>query len=216
MTVNLSEKNSLANRFISELRDINIQKDRMRFRRNLERVGEVMAYEISKKLHYKTTDVETQLGTAKVKMPHERIVLATIFRAGIPLHQGMLNYFDDAESAFVSAYRRNHKDGTFEIALEYISCPNLDDCILIVTDPMLATGASMHLAIEELLKFGLPAQIHVVTAIASVQGVNYIRRSVPNARIWMGALDEELTAKSYIVPGLGDAGDLAYGAKVQE
>jgi uracil phosphoribosyltransferase len=214
MIVNLSEKNSIANRFIAELRDINIQKDRMRFRRNLERVGEVMALEISKKLQYKTVEVETPLGMAKVKLPYQRIVLATIFRAGIPMHQGMLNFFDDAESAFVSAYRRNHKDGTFEIALEYISCPDLDDCI--VTDPMLATGASMHLAIEELLKFGLPAQIHIVTAIGSVQGVDYIRRSSPNAKIWLGALDEELTAKSYIVPGLGDAGDLAYGAKLQE
>ena len=216
MIVNLSETNSIANRFIAELRDANIQKDRMRFRRNLERIAEIMAYEISKRLTYQTVEVETQLGLAKVSLPYQRIVLATIFRAGIPMHQGMLNYFDNAESAFVSAYRRNHKDGAFEIALEYISCPNLDDCILIVTDPMLATGASMQLAIEELLKFGLPSQIFVVTAIVSAQGVNYIRRSVPNASIWMGAQDEELTAKSYIVPGLGDAGDLAYGAKLQE
>ncbi len=216
MTVNLSDTNSVANRFIAELRDVNIQKDRMRFRRNLERISEVMAFEISKKLSYKAREVETPLGLAKVNVPYQRIVLATIFRAGIPMHQGMLNYFDDAESAFVSAYRRNHKDGTFEIALEYISCPNLDDSVLIITDPMLATGASMHLAIEELLKFGQPSQIFVVTAIASVQGVNYIRRSYPNAFVWVGALDEELTAKSYIVPGLGDAGDLAYGAKLQE
>jgi len=216
MTHNLSETNSIANRFVAELRDINIQKDRMRFRRNLERIGEVMAYEISKHLHYERIEVETQLGLAVLEVPNERIVLATIFRAGIPMHQGMLNYFDDAESAFVSAYRRNHKDGTFEIALEYISCPNLDDCTLIVSDPMLATGASMHLAIEELLKFGLPARIFVVTAIASAQGVDQIRRSAPAAKIWMAALDEELTAKSFIVPGLGDAGDLAYGPKLQE
>ena len=216
MIHNLSETNSVANRFIAELRDVNIQQDRMRFRRNLERLGEVMAYEISKTLQYNALDVETPLGMASVNVPYQRIVLATIFRAGIPMHQGMLNYFDQAESAFVSAYRRAHKDGSFEIALEYISCPNLDDSILIITDPMLATGASMHLAIQELLKFGRPAQILVVTAIGSVIGVDYIRRSSPQAVIWLGALDEELTAKSYIVPGLGDAGDLAYGPKVQE
>lgn len=216
MIVNLSDTNSMANRFIAELRDVNIQKDRMRFRRNLERMGEIMAYEISKKLHYQAQEVETPLGLAKLNLPYQNIVLATIFRAGIPVHQGMLNYFDDAESAFVSAYRRNHKDGTFEIALEYISCPNLDDCILIISDPMIATGASMHLAIEELLKFGQPYQIHIVTVIGSVQGIEYLRRASPSAKIWVGAIDEELTAKSYIVPGLGDAGDLAYGAKLQE
>ncbi len=216
MLVNLSEINSVANRFIAELRDVNIQKDRMRFRRNLERMGEVMALEISKTLRYQTEEVETSLGIAKVNLPSQRVVLATIFRAGIPFHQGMLNYFDQAENAFVSAYRRNHKDGSFEIALEYITCPNLDDCVLIVTDPMLATGASMRLAVQELTNFGEPAEIHIATAIASKEGLDFIRRSVDSAHIWVGALDEELTAKSYIVPGLGDAGDLAYGAKLQE
>lgn len=216
MVFNLSETNSVANRFLAELRDVNIQKDRMRFRRNLERMGEVMAYEISKKLHYQTREVETSLGIAKVNLSYQRIVLATIFRAGIPFHQGMLNYFDDAENAFVSAYRRSHKDGSFEIQLEYISCPNLDDCVLIITDPMLATGASMQLALQELTVFGKPAQIHIATAIASREGLNFIRRAAPSVSVWTGAIDEELTAKSYIVPGLGDAGDLAYGAKLQE
>ena len=216
MIFNLSDTNSIANRFIAELRDMNIQKDRMRFRRNLERIGEVMAYEVSKKLQYQTREVETPLGIAKVNLPYQRIVLATIFRAGIPLHQGLLNYFDDAENAFVSAYRRSHKDGSFEIQLEYISCPNLDDCVLIITDPMLATGASMQLALQELAVFGKPSQTHIVTAIASREGLNYIRRAAPAAHVWVGAIDEELTAKSYIVPGLGDAGDLAYGAKIQE
>ncbi len=216
MIVNLSDKDSIVNRFLAEIRDSNTQKDRMRFRRNLERIGEVMAYELSKKLQYALEEVETPLGVAKIKLPTQRIVLATILRAGIPFHQGMLNYFDRAENAFVSAYRKHHKDGTFEINLEYVSCPNLADSVLIITDPMLATGASMDIAIRELKNFGEPAQIHVVTAVASKQGVEHIRRSNPKAHIWMAALDEELTAKSYIVPGLGDAGDLSYGAKIQE
>ncbi len=216
MITNLAEHHSIANRFVAELREVNIQKDRMRFRRNLERLGEVMAYEISKTLSYESIEVETQLGVAAVEVPSQRIVLATILRAGLPFHQGLLNYFDDAENAFVSAYRLHHKDGTFEIKLEYVSCPNLDDCILILTDPMLATGASMHVAIEELANFGKPEKIHVVTGIASRQGLDHIRRLHPHASIWMGALDEELTAKSFIVPGLGDAGDLCYGAKLQE
>jgi uracil phosphoribosyltransferase len=216
MIVNLSEKNSVANKFIAELRDVNLQKDRLRFRRNLERLGEVMAYEISKTLKYKMAEVETPLGVAKVELPVQRLVLATILRAGVPFHQGMLHYFDQAENAFVSAYRKAHKDGSFEIQLEYISCPNLDGCIMILSDPMIATGASVHLALQELKNFGKPAQIHIATAIASRQGLDYVRRLNPKASIWMAALDEELTAKSYIVPGLGDAGDLAYGPKVQE
>ncbi|MCC6724117.1 MAG: uracil phosphoribosyltransferase [Saprospiraceae bacterium] len=215
MVVNLSDKNSLTNRFVAELRDVHIQKDRMRFRRNLERLGEVMAYEISQKLNYQAQSVETPLGVAHHSLPADRIVLATILRAGMPMHQGMLNYFDDAENAFISAYRRHHKDGSFEIALEYVSCPNLQDCVLILCDPMLATGASVALALEALRKFGVPSQVHVVTAIASRQGIDHIRRTLPQAGIWAGAIDEELTAKSYIVPGLGDAGDLAYGPKLQ-
>ncbi len=215
MVVNLSEKNSLANRFVAELRDVHIQKDRMRFRRNLERLGEVMAYEISRKLNYHEQEVETPLGLAKANFTSDRIVLATILRAGIPLHQGLLNYFDDAENAFISAYRRHHKDGSFEIALEYVSCPDLNDAVLILCDPMLATGASIEVAAQALKRSGTPSQVHIVTAIASRQGIEFVRRTLPKAHIWAGAVDEELTAKSYIVPGLGDAGDLAYGPKLQ-
>lgn len=216
MVYNFDEHNSLANKYVSELRNIHVQNDRMRFRRNLERLGEVMAYEISKTLNYKPVEVETPLGVATINLPSQRIVLATILRAGMPMHQGLLNFFDDADNAFVSAYRRHHKDGSFEINMEYLSCPSLEDCILIIADPMLATGSSMNISIKALLENGTPAQVHVVTAIASRYGLDYIRRLHPTAHIWMGALDEELTAKSYIVPGLGDAGDLSYGSKMQE
>lgn len=215
MIYNLSENNSLANRFIAELRNVKVQNDRLRFRRNLERLGEVLAYEISRRLNYLPQDIETPLGIAKIGMPTDRIVLGTILRAGMPMHQGLLNYFDDAESAFVSAYRRHHKDGTFEIALEYVSCPDLNDCVLILSDPMLATGASVEVAVEALRRFGEPRHIHVATAIASRQGLEHLRRILPGTSIWAGAIDDELTAKSYIVPGLGDAGDLAYGPKLQ-
>lgn len=216
MTKNISQTNSIANRFIAELRNVHVQKDRMRFRRNLERLGEIFAYEISKTMNFQTNEVETPLGIAQVNLPYQQIVLATILRAGLPLHQGFLNYFDDADNAFVSAYRKHHRDGTFEIEIEYVSCPDLNDKVLIIADPMLASGASMKIAIEELRKFGIPDKIYIVTAIASRQGVNYIQRHIPDAEIWVGALDEELTAKSYIVPGLGDAGDLAFGTKAIE
>jgi uracil phosphoribosyltransferase len=216
MIVNLSEQNSIANHFLADLRDIRIQKDRMRFRRNLERVGEVLAYEISKTLTYKTIEVETQLGIASVAVPEPKIVLATILRAGLPLHQGLLNYFDKADNAFVSAYRKSHKDGAFEVHLEYVSCPNINGKVLLLSDPMLATGASMELAARALYEHGEPAELHFVTAIASIYGLEHLERLFPEAHIWMGALDEELTAKSFIVPGLGDAGDLSYGPKVQE
>ncbi len=216
MIFNLSEQRNIGNRFVAELRDVNLQKDRMRFRRNLERIGEVLAYEISKTLAYNDLEVETPLGIARTQKPADSIVLATILRAGLPLHQGMLNYFDEAGNAFVSAYRKHHKDGSFEINLEYISCPPLDNCVLILSDPMLATGASMGMAAKELFNYGKPRQLHFVTAIASTYGLEHLRRLFPHAHIWMGALDEELTAKSYIVPGLGDAGDLSYGAKMQE
>ena len=216
MVYNFNEHKTLANKFVAELRNVEVQTDRMRFRRNLERLGEVMAYEISKTLDYSATDVETPLGIASVQLSKERIVLATILRAGIPFHQGLLNYFDEADNAFVSAYRRHHKDGSFEINMEYLSCPNLNDCILVVSDPMLATGASMDLALKALLGVGTPKAIHIVTAIASSYGFNFIKRLYPKANIWMGALDEELTARSFIVPGLGDAGDLSYGSKMQE
>ncbi len=216
MIFNLSEHHSIANRFIAQIRDVNIQQDRQRFRRNLERLGEILAYEISKTLPYKAGQVETPLGIATANLSSDKIVLATILRAGLPMHQGLLNYFDDADNAFVSAYRLHHKDGTFEINIGYVSCPNLDDKVLIIADPMLATGASMNLAIKGLLEYGQPNSIHIVIAIASSYGLQFIRRKQPKAHIWMGALDEELTAKSYIVPGLGDAGDLAFGKKLQE
>jgi uracil phosphoribosyltransferase len=216
MVTNLSDVPSVANHYLAEMRDARIQQDSLRFRRNLERMGEVFAYEISKTFTYEPREVETPLGAAQVALNGERVVLATILRAGLPLHQGLLNMFDKADNAFVSAYRKNHKDGTFEIEVEYISCPPLEDSILIVSDAMMATGASMVLATESLLNFGQPKEIHFVTAIAAQQGLDYLRRKFNQSRIWLGALDEELTAKSYIVPGLGDAGDLSYGEKIQE
>lgn len=216
MVHNLSDKASIANQFMAELRDVNIQKDRMRFRRNLERIGEVLAYEISKTLKYEQQQVETPLGTATVALPRQRVVLACILRAGIPLHEGMVHYFDKADNAFISAYRLHHKDGTFEINMQYISCPNLTDAVLIVVDPMLATGASMALAAQELQQFGRPSKIHFATAIASTSGMEYVKRLFPKADIWAAAIDDELTAKSFIVPGLGDAGDLAFGEKLQD
>ena len=213
MIFNLAEKNTVANQFIAELRNAEIQKDRQRFRRNLERVGEVLAYEISQNLDYELFEVETPLGIAPMMLPSQRIVLSTVLRAGLPMHAGMLNYFDTAENAFISAFRRHHKDGSFEIQLDYVSSPDLDGCVLILCDPMLATGASVNVALQELMRFGAPAIIHVATVIASTAGLDAVRRRYPKARIWTGAIDEELTAKSYIVPGLGDAGDLAYGDK---
>ena len=188
----------------------------MRFRRNMERIGEIFAYEISQTLQYHTEDIETPMGLASVQACSDQIVIANILRAGIPMHNGLLNYFDQADNAFVSAYRKHHKDGSFEINLQYVSCPNLNNAVLIICDPMLATGASMDIAIKNLLEYGTPKQIHIVTAISSMDGLEYIQRIYPNAQIWTGAVDEELTAKSYIVPGLGDAGDLSFGPKVQD
>jgi len=214
MLFNLATQDSIANRFIAELRNAETQQDRSRFRRNLERVGEVLAYEISQTLVYEPVIVDTQLGAATVMLPTQRVVLATILRAGLPFHQGMLNYFDAADNVFIAAYRKHHKDGSFEIQLDYMSKVNLDGCVLIIADPMLATGASVNLALKELERFGKPAALHVATVIASTSGVEAVRRRWPKARIWAGAVDEELTAKSYIVPGLGDAGDLAFGEKL--
>lgn len=216
MIFNLNERDTIANKFIAELRSVEIQEDRMRFRRNLERIGEILAYEVSKTFDYEEVEVETPLGTAISNVPQEKVVIGTIMRAGLPMHQGVLNVFDDADNAFVSAYRRHHKDGSFEIKLEYVSCPNLDGATLILADPMIATGASIVTTIRELLQYGKPKAIHVMAAIAAVPGIDHLRRYFPKANIWLGALDDELTAKSYIVPGLGDAGDLAYGEKLQD
>lgn len=207
----LSQSNSIASVFIRELRDSGIQKDQSRFRKNLIRLGEIFAYEISKTFDYSEHRVETPLGYANAFLPDDKVVLATIMRAGLPMHQGMLNYFNDAESAFVSAYRKHHKDGTFEINLEYVNCPNLDGKTLILTDPLIATGSSVEAALKALEESGTPKEIHIVTVIASTYGLGYIKRICPGTHIWLGEEDEELTAKSYIVPGLGDAGDLAFG-----
>ncbi|MFM7823353.1 MAG: uracil phosphoribosyltransferase [Bacteroidota bacterium] len=210
----LSEQNSIVNRFIAELRDVSIQNDRARFRRNLERIGEIAAYEISKTLPYHTKDFTTPLGVAPMDVPSEQPVVATILRAGLPLHQGVLNYFDHADNAFISAYRKHHKDGSFEISLEYVAAPSLDGRIVILTDPMLATGQSMVMTYKAMLERGVPAHTHVVSVIASSLGVEYVKKHLSsNITLWIGAVDEELTAQSYIVPGLGDAGDLAYGEK---
>jgi uracil phosphoribosyltransferase len=215
MVKNLSEKHSLLSNWISELRDAEIQVDRMRFRRNLERIGEAMAYEISKTLPWKEQEVTTPMGTSTCQVLEQQPVLATILRAGLPMHQGMLNYFDRADNAFISAYRKHQRDGSFTINLEYISCPSLDDRILILCDPMLATGSSLVKTIHFLREEGKPKEIHVVTVIACTVGIEYVRREQPSVHIWCGAIDDELTAKGYIVPGLGDAGDLAFGAKLQ-
>ncbi|HNQ12038.1 MAG TPA: uracil phosphoribosyltransferase [Bacteroidia bacterium] len=211
----LNTDNSILNVFLGEIRDVKIQNDRMRFRRNLERIGEVIAYELSKQLSYETIETTTPLGIAKINYPDQQPVLATILRAGIPLHQGLLNYFDRADNAFVSAYRHHHKDGSFEIKFEYLSAPSLDNRIVIISDPMLATGSSAVVAFNALLEKGKPSQVHFVSAISSKQGIEYVKAHLPfGTHIWTAAVDEELTVKSYIVPGLGDAGDLAYGTKV--
>ena len=215
MVINLSEKHSLLTNWISELRDIEVQSDRMRFRRNLERIGEIMAFEISKMLPWEEKEILTPLGTSICKVLKEQPVLATILRAGLPLHQGMLHYFDKADNAFISAYRKHHRDGSFEISLEYISCPTLENRILIVCDPMLATGASLVKTIQFLKAEGVAREIHVVSAIACSVGIEVVRREEPGIKIWCGDIDDEITAKGYIVPGLGDAGDLAYGEKMQ-
>jgi uracil phosphoribosyltransferase len=211
----LGKNNSVFNQFIAELRDINIQQDSLRFRRNLERIGEIFAYEISKTFTYDAQEVTTPLGIAQTQLSNEQPVIGSILRAGLPLHQGMLNYLDRAQNAFVSAYRKHHKDGTFDIQVEYVSSPELTDRILILADPMLATGASMVLTYKSLLSRGVPKHTHFVSVLASAEGLDYAKRNLPaNTTIWIGEIDDELTAQSYIVPGLCDAGDLAYGTKV--
>ena len=211
----LGKENSILNQFIAEMRDADVQKDSMRFRKNLERAGEICAYEISKKLEWVKKEVTTPLGISETFVLKELPVIATILRAGLPFHQGMLNYFDSAESAFISAYRKHHKDGTFEVQVEYMSCPDLSDKILILCDPMLATGISIELVFKAMKRNGIPSHVHIVSVIASMQGVEYIKKNLPaNISIWCCAIDEELTAQSYIVPGLGDAGDLAFGKKI--
>ncbi|MGN6495036.1 MAG: uracil phosphoribosyltransferase [Agriterribacter sp.] len=215
MVINFSGQHSLVSNWVAELRDVEVQADKMRFRRNLERIGEVIAYEISKDLDWVNKDVHTPLGISACKILKDQPVLATILRAGLPLHQGLLNYFDKADNAFISAYRKHHRDGSFEINIEYVSCPDLENRVLIISDPMLATGASLVKTIQFLKAEGKPREIHVVAAVACTVGIEFLRREEPGVKIWCAAVDDELTAKGYIVPGLGDAGDLAFGAKVQ-
>jgi len=214
--INLGEQNSIFNHFIREIRDVNIQKDSMRFRRNIERIGEVFAYEISKKMEYANKDITTPLGVSIESLITEKPVLATILRAGLPLNQGLLNYFDCSDNCFISAFRKHKKGGDFEIKIEYMSSPNLDGKTVILCDPMLASGSSMVLAMKALLSKGKPKHIHVVAIIASAEGVQYFKENTPfrNCTLWLGAQDAEMTSQSYIVPGLGDAGDLAYGQKM--
>ncbi|HOI86850.1 MAG TPA: uracil phosphoribosyltransferase [Lentimicrobium sp.] len=216
MVQNLGAQNSIFNQYIAEIRDSLIQQDSLRFRFNMERMGAIFAYEISRQLEYEVREVVTSLGTAEVPVLKQYPVLATILRAGLPLHRGMLNVFDRSDNSFVSAYRKHSKDGRFEIQVEYVSSPDLTNKVLIVSDPMLATGASLVLSYKELLAKGKPSHTHIVTLIASTQGIDYIKRYLPaqDVTLWVGAIDDELTAQAYIVPGLGDAGDLAFGSKI--
>ena len=210
-----TEHSSVVNHFLAELRDVRIQTDRLRFRRNMERLGEVMAYEISKTMDFRPADVPTPLGIARTKLVAQPPVLATILRAGLPLYQGFLNVFDHAESAFIGAYRGPHQaDESFEIQMEYVAAPDLNGKTLILIDPMLATGKSLVKSYHALLERGQPARTHIAAAIASRQGVDYLQAALPGCQVWIGDLDEELNHKFYIVPGLGDAGDLAFGNKV--
>ncbi len=215
MIKNLGKNNSIFNNIIAELRDAEIQQDSLRFRRNLERVGEIVAYEMSKTLTYEEVEVVTTLGSTQIQVLQEYPVLIPILRAGVPLHNGMLSVFDRSASGFISAYRKVEKNEDFTIKIEYVSCPDLDDKVVVICDPMLATGASIVEAYRALMRHGKPSQTHIVSVIASMEGINFVKKQLPmkNITVWTGAIDDELTAKAYIVPGLGDAGDLAYGNK---
>ncbi|PQJ79942.1 uracil phosphoribosyltransferase [Polaribacter porphyrae] len=212
----LGEENSILNKFISEIRDAKIQKDSMRFRRNIERIGEVLGYELSKKLSYSSVYVETPLGKKKVNLSYNDVVLCSILRAGLPLHQGLLNYFDDAENAFISAYRHHpNNDETFEIVVEYFAAPEIKNKTLLLADPMLATGQSLVAVYEAIKKYGNPKEIHIIAVIGAKDGIDFIKDKFPkNTHLWIAAIDNTLNKKGYIVPGLGDAGDLAFGEKL--
>ncbi|WP_027377179.1 uracil phosphoribosyltransferase [Kaistella palustris] len=212
----LSDNFSLVNTWINELRNVDIQNDRLRFRRNMERIGEIAAFEISKSLEQKEIEISTPLDKIKVQEVAVQPVITTILRAGVPLFQGILNYLDKADCGFVAAYRKHDANDYFSIKQDYLTCPNIDGRPLIVADPMLATGASLIEAIKDLLNHGKPTQLHIVAAIASQQGVDTIQKEYPEAKIWVGVIDEKLTSKGYITPGLGDAGDLSYGEKLQQ
>lgn len=213
--INLGATNSILNQFVAELRDVTIQTDSLRFRRNIERIGEILSYEISKQISYENKNVQTPLGRSSLMVPCSQVVISTILRAGLPFHQGFLNYFDHAENAFVSAYRKYKDRLNFDIHIEYIASPRLNGKTLIITDPMLATGSSMELAFQALLTKGEPEHIHVASIIASKQAIHYIKEKMPAEKttVWVAAIDDQLDEHSYIVPGLGDAGDLAFGIK---
>jgi len=213
--INFGETNSILNQYVSEIRNVEVQNDRMRFRRNIERIGEIMAYEMSKEFAYSTKNIQTPLGISPASTPDNQIVISTILRAGLPFHQGFLNYFDNAENAFVSAYRKYKDALKFEINIEYIASPRIAGKTLIITDPMLATGSSLELSYGAMLTKGNPAEIHVAAIIASKQAIEYIQKVFPDEKttIWCAAIDPEIDSHSYIIPGLGDAGDLAYGEK---
>lgn len=215
---NISLQNSILNNFISEIRSVGIQKDSMRFRRNIERIGEILGYEMSKSLSYKTEPVETPLGKCTINLPDNDIVLCSILRAGVPLHNGLLNYFDTAENAFISAYRHHkHDPESFEIIVEYLACPNLENKTLVLADPMLATGQSMVATFEALKPFGTPKEVHLISVIGAQEGVNFVEQNFDDkTHLWIAAIDETLNDKGYIIPGLGDAGDLAFGEKLQQ
>lgn len=213
MTTILTKQNSIANHFLAELRDVHVQQDRLRFRKNLERMGEIMAYEISKTLKYNEAEVETPLGIAKTHVLADQPVIVTIMRAGIPFHQGFLHVFDRSDSGFIAAYRHTKKSGEFEVHKKYSNTPNLDEKVVIIVDPMLATGRSLVLCCKELLSEYNIKELHIAAVIASEEGLQHVRAFIPEAILWIGDVDNELTSKSYIVPGLGDAGDLAYGNK---
>lgn len=214
-TIDFNDTPSLVSQYMMEMRNVDIQKDRLRFRRNLERIGEIMAYEISKVLSYKKVEIQTPLAKTECDIIAEQVVLATIFRAGVPFHQGFLKFFDNAENAFVSAYRKYKDKETFDVCIEYLASPSIEGKTLILCDPMLATGASMELSYRALLTKGMPSHIHIASVIASRKAVDYLKSVLPEDRttLWMGVIDDEINDHSYIVPGLGDAGDLAYGVK---
>lgn len=213
--INLSENNSLLQQYVSELRDAELQKDRMRFRKNIERIGQIMAYEISKTLAWKKVEVTTPLGVHQSTRLAEQPVLATILRAGLSMHHGLLSFFDEADCAFISAYRKHHDAQNFEIVVEYLASPDINDKVVLLIDPMLATGQSIDLTYQALLKYGKPKQLHVVSLIASKPGVDYLTQQLPGHTLWIAAMDNDLNEHGYIVPGLGDAGDLSFGDKME-
>lgn len=217
MIQNLGNQHSLINQYIAELRDVNIQKDSWRFRKNMSRIGQIFAYEISKQLSYETKEIQTPLGISSIATLKTQPVIASILRASLPFHSGILEFFDQAENAFAAAYRKHDANGNFDIELGYITCPNIHDKVLILTDPMLATGASMLKVYQALLSHGTPCHTHIVSILSAPEGIEYLQKHIPSEQItiWTGAIDQELNPQAYIVPGLGDAGDLAFGIKLQ-